>query len=145
MHTVRPACADLLDHADHLVHPAVVDAGARLVEQQHFGLGGQDAGQGDQLLLPEAERARPALRPGLHVDESQPLVRPLAGVLLRLGAPRGRRNRLRIPSPAVPCTPSMTLSSTVSDGSTRTSWNERAMPILVTTSGRSPVMFSSYR
>ena len=131
--------AHRLDQVEHRVDPLRVDAGRRLVEQQHLGLGGQHPGQRDQLGLAVRQRAGRHVGELGHADEPQPVHR-----LARVVAPRRASTRpwakasVAKFSPGWSCTAIITFCRQDSRLNSRTSWNERTMPLRATCVGFEP-------
>ena len=132
--------ADLLDEVEHRVDPLRVDARRRLVEQQHVGLGGQHAGQRDRA----SSGRRTGRRPGRR--RTRPCRRsPSQSIAFvpRLGLGPLDRAVRRTPSvakfsPGWSCTAIITFCRHDSRLNSRTSWNERTMPLRATRCGVEP-------
>ncbi len=104
---------ELAQHMADLLDDVGLNAFGRLVEQEHLGIAGQSAGDGQLLLLPAGEIAAHA--PGHRLEHREKLVHSSGMVLL----------------PSVrACRPTRRFSSTVSFGKICRPCGTRAMPAL---------------
>ena len=116
-----------------------VDAGARLVEQDHLRIDHQDAREFEQLLLTARQRAGGLveLRPQGRRSPAPPQRAPGSARSWRATSP-GRNQLFQNRSPACPSGTSIAFSSTVMRGKGRGIWKVRANPLAKIRSGESP-------
>ena len=122
-----------LDQVEDRVDPSGVDAGRRLVEQEHLGLGGQHARQRDELGLPVRQARRPArrrTRPCRRIPTSPS--RPFAVCSSTPTTRRWANASVAKFSPAWCCTAIITFCRHDSRLNSRTSWYERTKPLRAT-------------
>ena len=112
-----------------------VDAGHRLVEQQHARSRHQRARELEQLALPAREHARVLVREPFELEDLEQLHRRVPDLALTARAALGRKTRLWSRSPGWSGAASIMLSITGIRASAFVIWKVRTMPSRAITCG----------